>query len=85
MIEPRYQRQAAEAADKLRAALIAVEACGADVELTNIVIHLGDDRTKLCNLFGLPPEQAFQVERLTAGQSASNIQTQAGGTSGGEQ
>lgn len=67
MIEvEKYQAKAAAAADALRAALIAVEECGADVELTNIVMHLGDDRTKLCRLFGLPPEQAHQVEQLAA-------------------
>lgn len=68
MIEvEKYQAQAAAAADAMRAALLAVEACGADVELTNIVMHLGDDRTKLCRLFDLPPEQALQAERLARG------------------
>lgn len=59
-IDAKYQPKAAIAADALRAALIAVEDCGADPELTNIVMHLADDRTKLCLLFGLDPAQAFQ-------------------------
>jgi len=63
----KYQAKAVAAADAMRAALIAVEECGADIELTNIVRHLGDDRTKLCRLFGLPPEQAFQAARLVEG------------------
>ena len=60
MIESKYEPQARVAADALREALIAVEACGADVELTKIVGHLADDRTRLCNLFGLNVVQAYQ-------------------------
>lgn len=66
MIEAKYQMRAATAADAMRAALLAVEACGADIDLTHIVSRLADDRTKLCTLFGLPPEQAFQEARLAA-------------------
>lgn len=58
-IEAKYQMRAAVAADAMRLALIAVEQCGADIELTHIVTRLADDRTKLCKLFGLPPEQAL--------------------------
>lgn len=61
MIENKYEREARIAADALRDALIAVEACGADEELTKIVIRLSDDRTRLCNLFGLDTVQAFQA------------------------
>lgn len=57
-IEAKYIQKAAAAADALRAALIAVEACGADEELTKIIIRLSDDRTRLCNLFRMPSEQA---------------------------
>lgn len=57
----KYRERAALAADAMRAAVIAVEACGADVELTNIVMHLADDRTTLCRLFDLPPEQAHEA------------------------
>lgn len=57
----KYQDKARVAADALRAALLAVEDCGADPELTNIVMHLGDDRTKLCRLFDLDPSQGHQV------------------------
>ncbi len=60
----KYRQKAAVAADALRAALIAVEGCGADVELTDIVIRLQTDRTKLCLLFGLDPVQAFQTSTL---------------------
>lgn len=61
MIEDKYEPQARIAADALREALIAVEACGADVELTKIVGHLADDRTRLCNLFRLNVVQAYQA------------------------
>ena len=61
MIESKYEPQARIAADALREALIAVEACGADEELTKIVGHLADDRTRLCNLFGLNVVQAYQA------------------------
>ena len=63
MIEHKYEPQARIAADALREALIAVEACGANVELTKIVGHLADDRTRLCNLFGLNVVQAHQAWR----------------------
>ncbi len=66
MIEAKYRKQAAKAADAMRAALMAVEACGADIELTRIVGRLADDRTKICALFGLPAEQAFQEATLAA-------------------
>lgn len=66
MIEAKYQMQAAKAADALRTALLAVENCGADVELTHIVTRLSDDRRTLCRLFGLPAEQAFQEATLAA-------------------
>lgn len=56
-----YETQARFAADALREALIAVEACGADVELTKIVGHLADDRVRLCRLFGLNAVQAYQA------------------------
>ena len=62
MIEAKYREKAAAAADALRAALAAVEECGADEELTKIVCHLADDRTQLCRLFGLRPEQANLTE-----------------------
>lgn len=61
MIESKYELEARVAADALREALIAVEACGADVELTKIVGRLADDRTRLCNLFGLNTVQAYQA------------------------
>lgn len=68
MIEvEKYKLAAAKAADAMREALLAVEACGADVELTNIVVRLSSDRDLICRLFGLPSEQAFQVKRLTDG------------------
>lgn len=61
MIEHKYELQARIAADALRDALIAVEACGADPLLTDIVGHLGDDRTRLCQAFGLNTVQAYQA------------------------
>lgn len=61
MIEYEYEPQARVAADALREALIAVEACGDDEELTKIVVRLSDDRTRLCNLFGLNTVQAYQA------------------------
>lgn len=57
----KYRERAALAADAMRAAIIAVEALEPDVELTNIVVRLSDDRMKLCRLFDLPPEQAHQA------------------------
>lgn len=63
MIEDKYKPQAAAAADALRTALLAVEDCGADVELTNIVVGLSDARTKLCTLFGLPVDARLVVLR----------------------
>lgn len=61
MIEDKYEPQARIAADALREALMAVEACGADPLLTDIVCHLADDRTKLCTAFGLNTVQAYQA------------------------
>lgn len=64
VIDKKYRLNAAKAADSMRQALLAVEDCGGDVELTRIVANLANDRYKLCSLFGLNPAQAFQVERL---------------------
>lgn len=60
----KYREKAAVAVNALRAALIAVEDCGADPELTAIVVRLSDDRSKLCGLFGLQGAQAHQWEKV---------------------
>lgn len=78
MIDEQYKPRAQRAVDLLRVALIAVEECGADVELTNIVVAVSDAQMTLRRLFDLPgpglqikvdldPEEIVSIDRYLDG------------------
>ena len=61
MIEDKYKPQAQRAADLFYTLMGAVETCGADPELTDIVSRLADDHNRIRRLFGLDLMQIVRV------------------------